>query len=144
MAAYTLTPANSEPGNTTVKFLYGTFGEAVSAGQPCCYSPTYRDDRGGYRIMLADANNANRIPCIGIAACTGTDGTPAQVITYDEFYTHGLTGVTAGDVIIVGATAGALHPASDLASGWYPMVCILAGSSTTGKVDLLNGTVAKA
>lgn len=139
MAAYTLTSANVLPSSSAV-LIYGEYGGTVSAGQPVYRSSTV-DSRGAGSFILADGNGSTATAdVIGIAVNSGVDGTPAIVCTYDPDFTHGLTTVTKGDIIVVGNVAGALHPSTDLTSGWYPSIAMIATSSTKAVVTPVHGT----
>ena len=122
-----------------------TAGATILAGQPVYADSTAPDAKRKGKAKLADANaSAATSAMVGIAASSASSGQPLRVITIDTDYTHGLTGVVAGDIIIVSATAGGLAPASDMASGMYPVVAMIATSATKARLVIARGTAAKA
>ena len=122
-----------------------TAGATIAAGQPVYADATALDAKRKGKAKPADANaSAATALVVGIAASSASAGQPVRVITADADYTHGLTGVVAGDIIILSATAGGLAPAGDMASGMRPSVVMLATSSTKAILVFANGTAAKA
>ena len=143
MADYSLTPSAVIASDDATLVNY-TAGATIAAGQPLYSDSTALDARRRGKVKLADANaSAATSVMVGLAASSATSGQPVRIITEDDDYTHGLTGVTAGDIIIVSATAGGLAPASDMASGMYPCVAMIATSETKAKLVVSNGTAAK-
>lgn len=144
MANYTLTAANVF-ASTGATYDTVTAGETITAGQPVYYDSGALDAANRPKAKLGDANASAATATIrGIAGNSASNNQPLRVITSDPAFTHGLTTVAAGDIIIVSATAGALAPAADLASGWYPTVAIVATSATQGVLGILSGTEPKA
>jgi hypothetical protein len=143
MANYTLT-SSSVLHSTSAAYANYTAGETIAAGQPVYADSTALDDFGKAKVKLADANaSAATASVIGIAANTASSGQPVRVVSIDSDFTHGLATVAAGDIIIVSATAGGLAPASDMASGMYPAIVMLAKSATKAIVSVQYGTAAK-
>ncbi len=145
MADYSLTSSAALASSTATLVQY-TAGATLAGGQPVYSDSTDLDSQFRQRgkAKLADANaSAATSVIVGIAASSASSGQPVFVITADTDYTHGLTGVTAGDIIILSATAGGLAPAADLATGMYPNVVMIATSATKAKLVLANGTAAK-
>lgn len=143
MANYTLTAA-SVKHSTSAGFTTYTAGETMTAGQPLYADSTALDDTGKPKAKLADANaSASTALVIGVSANGASDGQPVRVVSSDPDFTHGLATVTAGDIIIVSATAGALAPSSDMATGMYPSIVMIATSATKATVSMLSGTTAK-
>lgn len=144
MADYTLTPASVQPSAQAV-ITQGTFGATVTAGQPVYQDAADLDYRSRGKWKLADANgSATTAAVLGIAANSGSNNQPANIVTYDPDFTHGLTTVATGDIIIASGTAGAQAPAADLASTWYPIVTQLAISATKSICRPFYGTAPKA
>jgi hypothetical protein len=143
MADYSLTSSAAIPSDDATLENY-TAGATIAAGQPVYADATALDAKRKGKAKLADANaSAATATVIGIAATSASAGQPVRVITEDDDYTHGLTGVTAGDIIILSATAGGLAPASDMATGMRPCVVMLATSSTKAQLVFANGSAAK-
>lgn len=136
MADYTLTGANVLASATSLKGS-GLAGEAILAGQNL-----YRKASDG-RLYLADANDATKIPVVGIALAPAAAAQPVSYVYQDDDFIHGLTTVASGDVIVASATAGGSAPSADIASGWYPIVAQVAKSATKSIVRLVNGPAVK-
>lgn len=143
MADYTLTSSSVAPSSSAKKFLY-TAGATIGAGQPCYLDNADLDANSRPKAKLADANaSATTAAVRGIAANSASAGQPIYLITEDDDYTHGLASPAVGDVVVLSATAGGLAPASDVASGWRPVVLMVPISSTKAIVRIVAGTVAK-
>jgi len=114
MADVSVTAANVLPlsaGTST-----GIAGAAITAGQTL-----YADSANGNVLKLADANaSAATSVVVGVALNGAATGQP---VTYANsgIYTPGFT-VTVGAVYVQSATAGAIAPVADLASGYYTNV----------------------
>jgi len=144
MADYTLTSANVIH-SANAEYKTYTAGATIAAGQPVYLDSTALDAQNKPKAKLADANaSATTSTVHGIAANTASSGQPLRVVTFDADFTHGLTTVAAGDVIVLSATAGGLAPAADIASGWYPVVIGVATSATNCVLSIVQGTAAKA
>ena len=143
MANYSLTSSSVFNGADAAYATY-TAGASISAGQPVYLDAADLDALGQPKAKLADANAATTAAVVGIAANTAANNQPVRVVSADSGFTHGLTGVAAGDIIILSATAGGLAPAADMASTMFPVVCMLATSATKAKVAIAVGLAAKA
>lgn len=137
MAALTRTAANVKPSSRAKYLPQYLTGAAIEAGQP-----VYLD--ANFLWQLSDANAAspaNRVD--GIAPVNAAAGQPLSPVYEDPDFTHGLATVAAGDVVIPGDTAGALHPVGDAASGWYVTVVMIAISATKAVLKIVAAGVAK-
>lgn len=144
MADKTLTPANVILSSAAVCSV-GIAGATITAGQPVYRDTADLDTYGQGKLKLADANVAAPVCTVaGIAAHGASAGQPLKFAVSDSAFTHGLTTVAAGDVLVLSATAGGIAPAADIASGMYPVVLLVATSATQGILSITNGTVAKA
>ena len=135
MANYTVTPGSVVPSSGAVQSK-AISGATITAGQPI-----YIDSSDSNKAKLADAN-ASAVTR-GIAVCSASAGQPIFYVSEDADFTHGITSPTVGDIVIVSATAGALCPSSDMATGMYPSVVMTITSSTKAVLRILNGTAAK-
>ncbi len=112
MAAYTITAAEVLPRtNTQTKLVIA--GEAVTAGQSVYEKPA----DGRYWLCQADGN-ADECKFKGIALGAAAAGQPF-VLAYDgevQLDSTTLTNAAVGDLVVLGPTAGALHPSGDLSS----------------------------
>jgi hypothetical protein len=146
MADLTLTSANVAPSDNAI-FTSGIAAAAIGAGQPVYEDTATLDSMGRPKFRLYDANATTPTAITsgvrGIAANTAGINQPIDVVISDPAFTHGLTGVTKGDVLIASATAGAIAPVADLASGWRPAVVMIATSSTVAVVQIAQNTTAK-
>lgn len=122
-------------------------GVAIAAGQPVYQDTADLDSYNRGKAKLADANASTPTAIVngvlGLAASSAGVGQPVSICLADPAWTHGLTGVVKGDIIILSATAGGLAPAADLASGHRPSVCLVATSTTQAVLKIINGPVAK-
>lgn len=138
MADYTVTAANVLASGTATKTT-GVAGTTITAGQAL-----YADASDSNKLKLADANASSAAATlVGIALHAALAGQPITYATADDDFTHGLTTVAASDVIILSGTAGALAPVADLASGWFPVVAMVAKSATKAHFRITQGSVAK-
>lgn len=139
MADYSVTASAVLASGTATK-VTGVAGATITAGQAL-----YADAGDGNKLKLADADaSAAASTVVGIALHAALSGQPITYATADDDFTHGLTGVSTADIIILSSTAGALCPAADLSSGEFPVVVMVAKSSTKAHFRLTQGSVAKA
>jgi hypothetical protein len=140
MAAYTVTSANVLKG-ANAQTATGIAGEAIATAG----LPLFIDASDSDKLKLADANASLAASTVaGVSLHPTGAGQPITYVTDDDDFTHGLTTVAIADIIVVGATPGALHPSADLASGWFPQVVMIAKSATKAVLKLSAGGVAKA
>lgn len=146
MADLTLTSANVSPSSNAV-MISGIAAVAIGAGQTVYEDTASLDSLGRPEFKLYDANASTPTAITsgirGIAANSAGIDQPLNVVISDPAFTHGLTGVTKGDVLIASATAGAIAPVADLASGWRPAVVMIATSATVAVMQIAQNTTAK-
>lgn len=146
MADLVLTAASVVPSAYAV-ILSGTAGAAITAGQTIFEDTADLDANGRPKIKLYDANASAPTAITngvrGIALNNAATGQPVDYAISDPDFTHGLAGVTKGDVIVASATAGGLAPVADLASGWRPAVMLIATSSTKAVLQIAQNITAK-
>ena len=141
MAAYTVTAANVLPtkgASTIVTLICGA--AAITQGQ--AVSKKISD---GTAILANAATSAETAACIGFACNSASPGQPISIDTSDQTYTHGLaTPVVGTPVFLSGTTSGAVGPASDLASTWFPVCMGYTISSTQMSLNPSTGATAHA
>ena len=145
MADLVLTPANVSASALAVR-ISGIAGVAITAGQTVYEDVVDLDAFSRPKIKLYDANAAITTAMLGsvrgVAENTAGVGQPVSVVISDPSFTHGLAGVTKGDVLIASATAGGIAPVADLASGWRPAVVMIATSATVAVLGIVQNTTA--
>ena len=109
MAAISITAANVLHSSSATIFT-GTAGATITQGQPV-YLDTVTST---YKLANALTNN----PVAGVALVGASNGQQMVICSRDPNFAFGGT-VTAGNIILVGNTAGTLQPYEDRASGWY-------------------------
>lgn len=135
MAALTLTSSSVKPSDEAI-IVYGTTYEAIDAGEPVYRSTTFLTPNEIGKWRLGNAQNSGQF---GIALNSAREGGEIAICIYDPDFTHGLSSVVAGDLIVVGTTAGALHKIADLTSGWEPQVMMACTSSTKAVLQPVYG-----
>lgn len=106
-----------------------TAGATITAGQT-----VYLDSGDGNAAKLADANASSSTATVkGIALNGAADGQPLRVATAGTL-DPGFT-VTVGTIYVQSATAGAICPAADLATGHY--VTVLGVGITASQLQLI-------
>lgn len=128
-ADLTITAANVVPAATAI-FDRQNAGATITAGQSL-----YSDATDSNKMKLADANaSASTAAAIGISVHAALAGQPISYITGGDL---GLGAIlTAGLIYVVSATAGAIAPAADLASGWYTTILGYATSTSNLRMAL--------
>jgi len=130
MADLTITKANVIKGaNSTV--VNGIAGATVTAGQA-----VYEDTTDSNKIKLADANGATALiaTCKGIALNDALAGQPISYIVGNDL---GLGAIlTIGTIYCLSATAGAICPAADLASGMRTTIIGVATTTSNLRIAL--------
>lgn len=130
MAVLSITAANFVPG-VNAKIKQGIAGETVTQGQTL-YLKTSDN-----RLYKASANtSAETAIIVGLAANAASAGQPLDYDWDDDDLTVGGTMVMTTNYI-AGATAGTLHPVSDLVNGWYQTVCLTPKSTTKAVLKLV-------
>lgn len=143
MANKSVTAASVIASATATK-VTGIAGATLTQGQ-LVYQDT--NDSNRWKLADADASSAaaaisNGVSVIGYTLSAASAGQPVTVLTQDDDLTHGLATVTAGEVLILSATAGAVAPVSDLGSGMFPHVVMIAKSATKAIFRPVAGSVA--
>jgi hypothetical protein len=137
MADYSITAASFQP-SAYAEYDTGIAGATITAGQP-----VYKDASDSNKLKLADANlslAASRV--VGLAAHGAAAGQRLAFVKKDPKLVPGFT-LTAGDIAILSATAGAIAPVADLATGHYPVVLGAANSTTEMNFAPVAGGVVK-
>lgn len=132
MANKTITPANFIPSDRANYLPRVTWGESVTQGQP-----VYKNADG--RHYLADANDEDKLPVLGVAATAGAIGQPGLVVSSDPECTPGFA-IAAGEVVIVSATAGEVAPVGDAASGDYVSILYVGIGSNKAALSITSST----
>jgi hypothetical protein len=144
MADLAVTAANVLASATAVRTV-GISGAALEIGRL-----VYQDATDSNRWKYADADASlaaaaivNGASAIGLTLSqTAAAGQPVSILTLDDDLTHGLTGVAAGDVLILSATPGRVAPIDDLVAGMFPHVVMIAKSPTKAVFRPVAGPVA--
>lgn len=104
-------------------------GAAITAGQP-----VYFDTDGSAKV--ADADGASPLYKVrGIAVNNAATGQDVDICTRDPAFTPGFT-TAIGEVYIVGATAGNIHPVADKTTNWK--VSVLGVGISVTQMNLFN------
>jgi hypothetical protein len=134
MAALSITAANVLASATALRGT-GIAGATITAGQPI-----YKDASDSNKAKLADNNaSAATSACVGISLQSVSAGQPITYVYEDSSFTVGAT-LTVGAIYCLGATAGEIVPVADLASGNYPVVLLVANTTTTATLKIVRGT----
>ncbi|WP_395739299.1 hypothetical protein [Prosthecobacter sp.] len=132
----TITAASVVPG-ARAKIDHGTAGASITQGQLLYYDSS----AGTYK--LADANaSATTANVVGYAANAASAGQPLSIVTEDDDMTVGATLSMSAPVYVLSATAGGIAPSADLTTGWYPMVVLIAKSTTKASFKIVRGSAA--
>lgn len=127
MADISQTAANVLAGSTA-KIRHGTAGATITAGQPL-----YADATDGGRLKPADANASQATAAVvGIALHASLDEQPIAYAVAGKV-NLGAT-LTVGQIYVPSATAGAIAPVADLATGHY--VTTLGVAISASEIDL--------
>lgn len=145
MADLSVTAANVL-ASTQASVFSGTAGASITAMQPLYKDTDDLDSFGNPKLKLADANGASTAvkTVAGVSLHAAASGQPIKWTNSDPDFTHGLSGVVAGDVVILSATAGAVAPVADLASGMRTNVVLVATSATKGVLRITTAGADKA
>lgn len=130
MSAISITAANVAvvSGATITR---GTAGATFTAGQTA-----YLDSATNtFKLCDADASSA-AATCVGIALNGASSGQPLALCTAGDL-TIGGSALTIGIVYGTGSTAGAINPASDQTTNWYP--CVLGIAKTANILSMGTG-----
>jgi hypothetical protein len=132
MTAISITAANVQPGSDTV-IVQGFALVALTAGQTVYRDPT----TGKFGLCDVDHATAANRELYGVALNTAGINQPVS-IARAGLVTIGGT-VVVGTVYVAGATAGAINPTTDLASGWYTATVGVGYSATQIRMGIING-----
>lgn len=133
----TITAASVVPG-ARARVVQGETlaGAAVTAGQLLYLDST----AGTYKLADADASAATA-NLIGYAGNSASAGQYVKVVMEDDDMTVGATLSTTAGIYILSATAGGISPSVALAANMYPVVCLIAKSTTKAIFKITRGTV---
>jgi hypothetical protein len=111
-------------------------GETLTAGQP-----VYINSSG--LAMKADANGSSTWSVRGIVLNGASVNQSTRIALEDSDFTPGFTlslsGAADDGVYVLSATAGGIAPVTDLASGHYPVVLMVAKSTTKAYLKIVGG-----
>jgi hypothetical protein len=139
MAALTQTAASVAPSSGAKRETRFNFGATISAGQPI-----YLDSSNTWQLADADVA-AGAADVQAVAGNSGSAGQRCDAILEDSDFTHGLSGVAAGDTIWLYSTAGTYtKTASDVVTGFYTSVVMIATSPTKAVLRITRSGVAHA
>lgn len=137
MAALTQTAANVKPSDKATRISGLKAGASIAAGQPI-----YLDANNAWQLGGC-ATPGTAVP-VAIAGNTAAVGQMVDAITEDPDFTHGLTGVVAGDNLWSHSTVGAITKTeADLVSTNYVTQLGVCVSATKCKIRILPAGVAK-
>ena len=131
-----VTAASVVPGARARYAPAAPAGVAITAGQLVYFDGASQS----YKLADADASAATA-NCVGYAAANAAAGQPISVVLEDDDVTMGATMSTSAGVYILSATAGGISPSAALAPGMYPVVVLVAKSTTKGIFRITRGTV---
>ena len=116
--------------------IQGTSGAAITQGQP-----VYLGSGGTY--LLADTDtSATTAAVAGISLNSTTSGQPIDIITAGTL-TVGAATVVVGGVYVLSGDPGLLADVGDLASGDFTTILGIGLTSTTIKIGIIVGGVAR-
>lgn len=125
--------AGSVLASSQATIYNGTAGATITAGQV-----VYRDASDSNKIKLADADaSATASRAFGIALNGASSGQPVRVVTADPALTVGATLSLTAPVYVLSGTAGGIAPIADMAAADYPVVLMVATSTS---VAIFNPT----
>ncbi len=119
----TITPASFVPG-ARAKYLNGIAGTTFTAGQVVTLNTSTN------RYVLADANVATLVKVEGLAAHGAAAGQPLAVLVEDDDLTLGATLSMTAPIYVLSDTAGGIKPSADITTGDFPVVLLIAKSTT--------------
>ena len=117
--------------------IQGTSGATVLQGQP-----VYLNSSNQYVLADTDLSAAAAVVA-GISLNSTTSGQPIDLIAAGTL-TVGGSGVAVGTVYVLSGAAGKIAPAVDLANGDFTTVLGIGLTSSTVKIGIIVGGVAKA
>jgi hypothetical protein len=137
-ADVTITAASVIPG-PNADIITGTFGATVTAGQIVYLDTT----AGTWKLADADASatTSGADTKLGMVAGGGAAGQQGRIILEDDNLTVGGTLSMTAPIYVLSGTAGGIAPLADLAAGDYPVVLLIARSTTKAVFKPLRGPV---
>lgn len=141
MSALSITAANVLAGANAIK-RKGIAGATITAGQV-----VYEDTSDSNKFKLADCDaSATTAKAVGIALHGASAGQPLEIVVEDDDFTPGATlSLSAGGdtgIYVLDGTAGSIAPMDDLASGDYPVILMVAKSTTKAILKIIRGPAA--
>jgi hypothetical protein len=135
-ADVTVTAASVIPG-PNADIITGTFGATVTAGQIVYLDPT----AGTWKLADADASatTSGSDTKLGMAAGGGAAGQQGRIILSDDNLTVGGTLLMTAPIYVLSGTAGGIAPIADLAAADYPVVLLIARSTTKAVFKPVRG-----
>lgn len=132
MADLSITAANVVPSSAAI-LNQATAGATITAGQLIYIDSSDLDSRSRGKAKLADANSGTSAvrSVAGIAINSASAGQQVDYVVRDTALQIAASGLTAGTIYGLSATAGGLAPSADFTTGWYPSVVAIAKSTTT-------------
>lgn len=128
MVDLAITASQVLPGpDSSSNFVQGIAGAAITAGQTLYY------DAPSMSYKLADANdsNVNTSVVAGIALHAAGVGQPIRMQTSGPITIGAGAAPAVGSVYVLSATAGAIAPVADLATGHRTTILGVGGASNT-------------
>lgn len=110
-----------------------TAGATITAGQLIYLDSTDLDTRSAPKAKLADCNSATAAvrSVAGIAINSASAGQRVSYVYKDTALVIASSGLTAGTIYGLSATAGGIAPSADFTTGWYVSVVAVAKNTTT-------------
>lgn len=110
-----------------------TAGATITAGQLIYLDSTDLDTKSRPKAKLADANSATAAvrSVAGMAINSASAGQRVSYVYQDPALVIAASGLTAGTIYGLSATAGGLAPSADFTTGWYVSVVAVAKNTTT-------------
>ncbi len=132
MADLSITASAVVPSSAAI-LNQATAGATIVAGQLIYIDSSDLDSRGRGKAKLADANSGTAAvrSVAGIAINGASSGQPVDYVVRDTALVIAASGLTAGTIYGLSATAGGLAPSADFTTGWYPSVVAIAKNTTT-------------
>lgn len=141
MADSTVTPGNVLASANAVKHT-GIAGVTITAGQTL-----YKNSADNNRLYLADADaSPQAADCVGVSIHGAAAGQPITYTDDDPDFTPGFTASLSaaadGGVYCLSGTPGGIAPIGDMAAGDYPVILMVAKSTTKVVLKIVKSTAA--
>lgn len=131
-ADLTVTAGSVVPG-PRAKTTVGTAAAAITAGQL-----VYLTSAGTYNLADADAS-ATTANVVGLAASGASAGQPFVIVLEDDDLTVGATLSMVTPIYVLSGTAGGIAPTADIGAGDYPVIVLIAKSTTKAIFKITRG-----